>query len=52
MAWAGPFEDGFAAYERGDYAVAKSILQPLATQGDVHAQFVLGLTYYLAQDTT
>ena len=39
------FADGFAAYERGDYATALREWQPLAEQGDAVAQFNLGLMY-------
>jgi TPR repeat protein len=39
---AGPFEDGLAAHGRGDYATALLLLRPLAEQGEVHAQFILG----------
>lgn len=37
-AFAGPFDDGDAAYRRGDYAAALAILRPLAEQGDASAQ--------------
>jgi hypothetical protein len=43
---AGPFEDGKAAYERGDYATALRLWLPLAEQGDAIVQFNLGLLYY------
>ena len=36
-AWAGSFEDGVAAYERGEYATAMGIFRPLAIQGDLDA---------------
>ena len=39
---AGPFEDGRAAYQRGDYATAFKLWRPLAEQGDSEAQFALG----------
>ena len=42
---AGPFEDGRAAYDRGDYAHALRLWRPLADQGDTAAQFFLGSTY-------
>ena len=42
---AGPKEDAFAAYRRGDYATALSLLRPLATQGDAWAQSTLGYMY-------
>jgi TPR repeat protein len=40
---AGPFEDGVAAYERGDYASAIGLWHPLAQQGDAAAQFNIAL---------
>ncbi len=40
-AWAG-WDEGVAAYERGDYATAFRELKPLAEQGDAQAQSVLG----------
>jgi TPR repeat protein len=45
QAWAGPFEDGEAAYVRGDYATALRLLRPFADQGDAIAQSVLGVMY-------
>lgn len=42
---AGPFEDGFAAYEGGDYATALEIWRPLAEQGVAAAQYNLGVMY-------
>ena len=35
---ADPLEDGVAAYERGDFATALRLFQPLAEQGDASAQ--------------
>ncbi len=43
-AWAG-FDEGWAAYNRGDYATALSEWRPLAEQGYVEAQSNLGLMY-------
>ena len=43
-AWA-DFDDGVAAYERGDYATALKEFRPLAEQGHVVAQFNLGVMY-------
>jgi hypothetical protein len=31
---AGPYEDGWAALSRGDYAAALSLFRPLAAQGN------------------
>ncbi len=41
----GPIEDADAAYDGGDYAAALRLLRPLADQGDVAAQFQLGVMY-------
>ncbi len=43
-AWA-DFDDGVAAYERGDFATAVQEFRPLAEQGVAEAQFILGLIY-------
>jgi TPR repeat protein len=43
---AGPLEDGYSAYTRGDFATAVRIMRPLADQGHVTAQTVVGLMYY------
>ena len=42
---AGPFEDGLAAYQRQDYAVAYDAWKPLAEAGDASAQNNLGALY-------
>jgi uncharacterized protein len=42
---AGPFEDGNAAYWRGDYATAMRLWRPLADQGNAGAQYALGFMY-------
>ena len=42
---AGPFNDGVAAYKRGDYATALRLWRPLADQGDADAQANLGSMY-------
>ena len=42
---AGPFEDGEAAFSKGDYATALRLWQPLAQQGDARAQNGLGALY-------
>jgi uncharacterized protein len=46
---AGPLEDGIAAGERGDYALAYQLLRPLGEQGTAKAQRYLGSLYYGAQ---
>jgi hypothetical protein len=43
---AAPSTDGVAALERGDYATALELLQPLAESGDAAAQYHLGLMFY------
>ena len=43
-AWAG-FDEGVAAYERGDYATALREFRPFANQGYAAAQFNLGIMY-------
>jgi hypothetical protein len=42
---AGQFEDGFAAYDRGDYATAFKDWFPLAMKGDAPAENNLGFLY-------
>jgi len=44
-AWA-DFDDGMAAYERGDYETAFEEWLPLAEQGHARVQIALGLVYY------
>ena len=46
---AGPFEDGTAAYGKGDYATALRLLRPLAEQGLAKAQILLGVMYARGQ---
>jgi TPR repeat protein len=43
---AGPLEDGIEAVDRGDYATALRLLQPLAEKGDPEAQINLGNMYF------
>ena len=43
-AWAG-FDEGVAAYDRGDYATAFEEMLPIAEQGHASAQFNLGNRY-------
>ena len=38
-------QEGYAAYERGDYATALREFRPLARQGDASAQITLGFMY-------
>ncbi len=39
------FDEGAAAYNRGDYATAIRVWRPLAEQGNANAQSMLGLLY-------
>ena len=48
-ALAGPWEDGMAAYNRGDYVPAIRLFRPLAEQGNPKAQSVLGKMYRKGQ---
>jgi TPR repeat protein len=48
-AFAGPWEDGMAAYNRGDYLPAVRLFRPLAEQGNAKAQSVLGVMYRRGQ---
>jgi TPR repeat protein len=42
---AGAWDQGLAAYKKGDYAAALELWRPLAEQGNADAQFRLGLLY-------
>ena len=42
---AGPLEEGFAAWNRLDFASALRLLRPLAMAGDAEAQYLLGTMY-------
>ena len=46
-AWAGDLEDGLAASEKGDFATALKLWQPLAERGNAAAQFHLAMLYQL-----
>jgi TPR repeat protein len=49
---AGPWEDGMAAYNRGDYLPAIQLIRPLAAAGNAKAQSVLGIMYRKGQGVT
>ena len=51
-ALAGPWEDGMAAYNRGDYVPAIRLFRPLAEQGNPKAQSVLGVMYRKGEGVT
>ena len=49
LAIAGPYEDGVAAYDRGQYAAALSLWLPLAERGNVSAQYNVAVLYEKGQ---
>jgi TPR repeat protein len=49
QALAGPWEDGMASYNRGDYVPAIRLFRPLAQAGDPKAQGVIGAMYRKGQ---
>ena len=51
-ALAAPFDDAMAAFDRGDYATALKLFEPLADQGDIGAQVQLGLMYDMGLGVT
>jgi TPR repeat protein len=48
-ALAGPWEDGLAAYNRGDYVPAFRLFRPLAEAGNARAQTALGAMFRKGQ---
>lgn len=46
LAFAGPVEDGNAAFERGDYETALRLLRAPADEGNADAQLLLGMMYH------
>src|SRR3954466_3750503 len=50
-AFAGPWEDGMAAYNRGDYVPAMRVFRRLAEQGNAKAQNVLGVMFRKGEGT-
>ncbi|MEL0206452.1 MAG: tetratricopeptide repeat protein, partial [Alphaproteobacteria bacterium] len=43
------FDKGVSAFQRGDYATALREWTPLAEQGHVEAQYILGVMYSIGQ---
>ena len=43
---ADPWQDGMAAYNRGDYVPAIQLFRPLAAKGDAKAQHLIGVMYH------
>ena len=52
VAFAGPWEDGMAAYNRGDYVPAITVFRAMAEQGNAEAQSLLGVMYRRGQGVT
>lgn len=48
-ALAGPWEDGMAAYNRGDYVPAVQVFRAMARTGNAKAQMMLGAMYMRGQ---
>jgi TPR repeat protein len=48
----GSYEDGAAAYNRGDYTAARRLWLPLAEEGNADAQTMLGIMYEEGQSVT
>jgi TPR repeat protein len=48
-AFASPWEDGMAAYNRGDYVPAVKVFRAMAEQGNAEAQSLLGVMYRRGQ---
>jgi TPR repeat protein len=48
-AMAGPWEDGMAAYNRGDYVPAIAVFRGMARAGNTRAQAMLGAMYRRGQ---
>lgn len=44
-ALAGPWEDGMAAYNRGDYVPAMQVFRAMAREGNAEAQHLVGRMY-------
>jgi TPR repeat protein len=51
-AFAGPWEDGMAAYNRGDYVPAVQVFRAMAKQGNAEAQMLLGVMHRKGQGVT
>lgn len=51
-ACAGPWEDGMAAYNRGDYVPAIQVFHGMARVGNAKAQAMLGTMYQRGQGVT
>ena len=45
VSWVGKYEEGYAAFQKGDYAAALQKWKPLADEGSAKAQLSLGAMY-------
>ena len=43
--WADAFDDAFIAYSAGDFTGARTVLDGLAREGDIRAQYLMGRIY-------
>ena len=50
VSWSAEFKKGATTYQSGDYLTALREWKPLAEQGDVSAQFGLGVIYRWGKD--
>jgi uncharacterized protein len=50
-AFAGEYEDGLTAFDKGDYAQALALLEPFALKGDAAAQYALAVLYRFGKGT-
>ena len=49
VSWVGRYEEGYIAFQKGDYATALQKWKPLADEGVAEAQLSLGTMYDKAQ---
>ena len=45
VSWVGKYEEGYTAFQKGDYATALQKWKPLADEGNAQAQLSLGTMY-------
>jgi uncharacterized protein len=49
--FAGEYEDGLTAFDKGDYTRALALLEPFAVKGDAAAQYALAVMYRFGKGT-